>query len=312
MFGGPSLVLSIRAVTITNGVRMKWFVNGQEGMSLGIKEWELAIKDVENLENMSKLGRKVYGMCLRSAGASADKQMDGAIMAFSHVLHHMLDEMDNDMWADLRWSVQEEWRFTEKTLWESPDALMRSHKLLQSAEPAPPLLMLEQIGHDLLMVVRPNMYRLIWAMLVSDGRKVDLHGLEEADETGSSLLAPMAMLDRLMANGVPEFLDEEEAAGLWHLVLLLNIAGKDGVDDDELLRAIQERKFYVEGKSFLIELYMHSRTGVEFTAEDLEAWRKNLVQSLSALFAFKVMFMASMIGEKGPIHMDGMLEEEAD
>jgi hypothetical protein len=122
----------------------------------------------------------------------------------------------------------------------------------------------------------------------------------------------MAMLDRLMANGVPDFLDEEEAAGLWHLVLLLNIAGKNGVDNDELLRAIQERKFYVEGKSFLIELYMHSSTGIEFTAEDLETWRKNLVQALSALIAFKVMLMASIIGEKGPIQMNGMLGEGED
>lgn len=288
---------------------MKWFVNRQDGMSLGIKEWDLVLQDVENLENMSKLGQKVYGTCLRSAGAPVDKQMGGAMMAFAHLLHHMVDEMDEDMWANLRWSVQEEWRFTEKSLWESPDALMQAHQLLLSAEPAPPLLVLEQIGHDLLMVVRPNLYRLIWAMLVSDGRKVDLHGLEAADETGSSMLAPMAMLDRLMANGVPDFLDEEEAAGLWHLVLLLNIAGKDGVDDDELLQAIQERKFYVEGRSFLIELYMHSSTGTEFTAEDLEGWRGNLVQALAALFAFKVMFMASIVGEKGPIQMGGLAGE---
>jgi hypothetical protein len=291
---------------------MKWFVNGQNGMSLGIKEWDLALQDVESLENQSKLGRKVYGMCLRSAGAPVDKQMEGAMMAFAHILHHMLDEMDDDMWANLRWSVQEEWRFTEKSLWESPDALMQSHRLLQSAEPAPPLLMLEQIGHDLLMVVRPNLYRLIWSMLVSDGRKVDLHGLEASDETGSSMLAPMAILDRLMANGIPDFLDEEEAAGLWHLVLLLNIAGKDGVDNDELLQAIQERKFYVEGKSFLIELYLHSSTGTEYTAKDLEGWRKNLVQALAALFALKVMFMAAIIGEKGPVQMNGMLGEGAD
>ncbi len=285
---------------MTRSLRMRWFEAGDKGMQMDIKEWNEALKDVEDLERMIALGKKVYANCMRAAGTKADGRFDGTIMAFAHILHHMLDEMDQELWADLRWNLEEQWRFTEPALWECPDPLLKAHSTLDKVE-GTSLLELQQMGHDLLQVVRPNLMRLVWAMTVSSGRKVEMHGLEGADPNGVSLLVPLALLDRLMASGTPDFLDEEEAAGLWQLTMALEVASTDGITLDELSRCINERQYRFEGNKVRMELYMHSSGGVGVTPKQLGRWRSSMVPVLSVLIAFKVMFLASATGENGPL-----------
>jgi hypothetical protein len=152
--------------------------------------------------------------------------------------------------------------------------------------------------------VRPNLYRLIFAMLVAEGRKVDLTYLEAADPTLTSLLVPMGMLDRLMAEGIPEMLDEEEAMGLWHLSQDLSIAGRMGIETDEIVAAVLERRYFVDGRKVKMDLYMHSRHGTTFTANEISSWNEQVVQAIAALTAFKVMLIAVTIAGTGAMHAD--------
>ncbi len=282
---------------------MKWFVAGEKGMRLDIKEWSDALQDVEDLDRMIALGKRVYANAMRTASVKMERKFDGTIMAFAHVLHHMLDEMDQEMWSDLRWSLEEQWKFAERGLWESPDPILKAHAALDKSEDVA-LLELQQMGHDLLQVVRPNIMRLVWAMTVSSGRKVELHGLEAADPSGSSLLVPLALLDRLMAGGTPDFLDEEEAAGLWELTMAIDIASIDGVTLDELSRCETEREYRFEDGKVKLDLYLHSVGGVPFTMKTVGTWRTNLVPVLCLLIAFKVMFLASVTGGSGALYSD--------
>jgi hypothetical protein len=128
-----------------------------------------------------------------------------------------------------------------------------------------------------------------------------MHGLEGADPNGVSLLVPLALLDRLMASGTPDFLDEEEAAGLWQLTMALEVASTDSITLDELSRCINERQYRFEGNKVRMELYMHSSGGVDVTPKQLGRWRSSMVPVLSVLIAFKVMFLASATGENGPL-----------
>lgn len=278
---------------------MKWFNEDDSGIALDIKEWAKALENVEDLDNMTKLGKKAYSDCLMAAKAKRDPGMDGALKAFAHTLHHMMDEMDEEMWADLRWAMEGEWRFKDRSFWESPAATLTAY--------APdsldgPVSVLERIGRDLNHFIRPNLYRLIFAMLVAEGRKIDQGYLEAGDPTATSLMVPMGMLDRLMAEGVPNMLDEDEAMGLWHLAQDLSIGGRMGIETDEIALAIMDRRYFVDGKKVRIELYMHSRGGTVFSIGELSSWNEQMVQAMAALSAFKVMLIAATIGETGQLH----------
>lgn len=281
---------------------MRWFKEDASGVGIETKEWAEALKDVEDLERMTRLGRKVYADCVRLGGGKKDASMEGGLMAFAHVLHHMMDNMDEEMWANLRWAMEGEWKYQERTMWESPENTLSRYASLKEGKDI--IGDLERIGVDLQMHIRPNIVRLVFAMLVADGRKVDMASLESADPTGRSLLAPMAMLDRLMAEGIPEMLDEEEAMGLWHLSQSLLFAGPYDIETDEVMAAIQERRYFVSGQSVRLWLYMHSREGTMFTAKEVAIWRTELLQAVAMMMAFKVMLVAATIGESGPLHPD--------
>jgi len=278
---------------------LKWFQEDDAGVTLDTKEWAKALEDVENLETMTRLGMKVYRDCLSVAKAKKDENMEAAFMAFAHTLHHMMDEMDDEMWADLRWTMEGEWRFRERTFWESPAVILTSYA--DDNSDRDPSSDLERVGRDMVRVVRPNLFRLLFAMLVAEGRKVDLTYLEAADPTTSSLLVPMGILDRLMAEGVPDMLDEEEAMGLWHLSQDLSIAGRMGIETDEIVTAVLERRYFVEGRKVRMDLYLHSRQGTTFTSSEIGSWKEQTVQAIAALTAFKVMLIAATIGETGAL-----------
>ena len=117
------------AVPIQPRDLMKWFREDDSGVTLDVKEWAKALEDVENLENMTRLGKKVYSDCLTVAKMKKDPGMDGAFMAFAHTLHHMMDEMDEEMWADLRWGMEGEWRFKDRMFWESPAIVLAGYSV---------------------------------------------------------------------------------------------------------------------------------------------------------------------------------------
>ena len=83
-----------------------------------LREWSDALKNVEDLDRMTALGRKAYRSSLKAAGVPRDG-LENCLAGFAHVLHHMLDEMDDELWLDLRWYLEMEWQVSHAALYEA-------------------------------------------------------------------------------------------------------------------------------------------------------------------------------------------------
>ncbi|QLH74919.1 MAG: hypothetical protein HPY73_05325 [Methanomassiliicoccales archaeon] len=279
---------------------MKWFRTRDRSISIETGVWEDALKDVEDLEKMAALGLKVYTDCLREAGCARDRGVEMSIVAFAHIIHHMADNMDGPMMDETVWLLEEGWRMNETTFWESPALALQGYRPMVSGDDATPLI-IERVGMDLLSVVRPNLMRLVWAMLVADGRAVGPHDVELADRGGGSMIVPMALLNNLLAEGAPDMLDEEETKGMSHLANILALGPVNGVSTDELLQAVLGRRYMLDEKGVFLWPYLSSGNGVHLGPTALKKVATNMVQVISALTAFKVMLVAMVMGEHGAL-----------
>jgi len=278
------------------GFEMRWFNFAAEGVSLPWKEWGAAAGDPEDLIKSMALGRRVYCSCLKEVGISEEMGAEKALMAFAHILHHTLDEMDEERWLELRWHLQEGWKQSELTLWEAPDRILHADLPMTRKEPLPRLLVIHQ---ELEHVVRPELFRLLWCMLTSSGRRPGLRSLEMRSIEGG-LLFPLMMLEQLSVQGVPAFFDEEEEEGMSYLRSCLQLG--DRLSTDELLEALSSRRYHVLGTKIYLEPYLRSG-GEWFTQKEIMTWRVNLARSCSLLYAFRVMFLAAVSGESGPLRV---------
>jgi len=275
---------------------MRWFNFETKGVSLPWKEWKAAATDPEDLIKSMALGRRTYRFCMKEAGVPEEKEAELALMAFAHILHHTLDEMDEERWLELRWHLQEGWKQSELTLWEAPDRILHADLLMTQKEPLPRLLAIHQ---ELEHVVRPELFRLLWCMLTSSGRRPGLRSLEMRSVEGG-LLFPLMMLEQLSVHGVPAFFDEDEREGMSYLRSCLHLG--DRLSIDELLEALSFRRYHVQDAKIYLEPYLRSG-GEWFTQKEIAAWRVSVTRSCSLLYAFRVMFLAAVSGESGPLRV---------
>jgi hypothetical protein len=98
---------------------------------------------------------------------------------------------------------------------------------------------------------------------------------------------------------VPAFLDGDDAAGVWALVKALRF---NDATADEVLRATLHRAFEVRGKEAVVDLYLHSAQGTKVTTKEVDDWINRACHLAAALEGFKVMLLASVTGENGPLH----------
>ena len=271
---------------------MRWIEIEEQGLGMSLREWSEALKDVEDLDRMTALGRKAYRSSLKAAGVPLDG-LEDSLAAFAHILHHMLDEMDDELWLDLRWYLEMEWQVAHAALYEAP------LEAGPSALKAMPIeTRMAYLGSILQARVRPLIPVLTWAMLVADGRRAPLRaytGLENDD----SMLVAVSMLNQLIADGVPAFLDGEEAAGLWVFVRALRF---NDATADEVLRAALHRAYEVHGKEAVLDLYLHSTQGTTVSSRELDDWIERACHLSAALEGFKIMLLASVTAENGPLH----------
>ena len=275
---------------------MRWFNFETKGVSLPWKEWKAAATDPEDLIKSMALGRRTYRFCMKEAGVPEEKEAELALMAFAHILHHTLDEMDEERWLELRWHLQEGWKQSELTLWEAPDRILHADLLMTQKEPLPRLLAIHQ---ELEHVVRPELFRLLWCMLTSSGRRPGLRSLEMRSVEGG-LLFPLMMLEQLSVQGVPAFFDEDEKEGMSYLRSCLHLG--DRLSIDELLEALSFRRYHVQDAKIYLEPYLRSG-GEWFTQKEIAVWRVSVTRSCSLLYAFRVMFLAAVSGESGPLRV---------
>lgn len=276
------------------GAEMRWFIFGAEGVKLSGKDWATVTKDPEDMLASIALGAQVHRACLRRAGLPAEKGDESTIIAFAHILHHTLDEMDEERWLELRWHLQEGWRRSDMALWESPERWLAP--LGKEKEILPMVLSLQSSMEN---VLRPELFRLLWCMLTAAERKTPWYALETRDAKGG-LLFPLMLLEQLCSDNVPPFLDEEENDGMAHLRRTLRFSGR--LSNDELLDALSSRKYQVRGAKLFLESYL--RPGGEwFTGAEIRGWQERCSRSCALLFAFRAMFIASVVGESGPLRI---------
>jgi hypothetical protein len=265
---------------------MRWFVQDREGARLPWKEWDNAARDPEDMLASIALGNRAYRACMRAAKLPPQREAANTITAFAHILHHMLDEIDEDRMLELRFVLQEDWREESAGLWEPPSEAIWPIG-------GDPRLELLSLRHGLERTVGPELLRLFWAGMTASGRIVPLR----SEETGTGVLFPLLMLDKMRAENLPAFLDEEERAGLAFLRSELTLSEWTSVDDLEAALS-RQRQFVRQGR-----LYMDGGIGGGrwFDMKEISTWREKVLRVSSLLIAFRVMFLASVTGESGPL-----------
>ena len=252
------------------------------------KEWGRAAEDPEDMLASMALGSRAYGACVNAADLPPRKGHEGAVTAFAHILHHMLDELDEDRLLELRYVLQEGWRETSPGLWEPPEAVIWPIGKDMRTE-------LLSLRHCVERAIGPDLLRLSWAAMTSAGRSPPLLSME----AGTGLFLPLAMLDRMRAEDVPPFLEDEEREGMAFLRSELSAGGGSFIDEiaSELTH---QRHVLRDGR-----LFIEARTsgGRWFDMDDVLRWRERGLRSCSLLLAFRVMFLASVTGESGGLRV---------
>lgn len=261
---------------------MRWFVLGEEGARLPWKEWDKAARDPEDMLASMALGEKAYRSCMRSAELPARREAMNTITAFAHLLHHMLDEIGEDRMLELRYVLQEDWMGACPGLWEPPT---------ETVWPIGDDLRLEMLSlrHCLQRTVAPELLRLYWAGMTAAGRDLPVRS------TGTPF--PLLMLDKMRAEDLPPFLEQEEREGMAFLRSELTLSDRISIDDLEEVLArqswlVRREQVFVGG---------HASGGGWFGRKEVRAWREGALRSCSLLIAFRVMFLASVTGESGPL-----------
>ena len=74
------------------------------------------------------------------------------------------------------------------------------------------------------------------------------------------------------------------------------------LSNDEILDALASRRYQAHAGKLFLEPYL--RPGGEwFTCAEIRAWRDRCSRSCALLFAFRAMFLASVVGESGPLRV---------
>lgn len=265
---------------------MRWFVQGKEGARLPWKEWEKAAGDPEDMLASMALGEKAYRTCMRLAKLPPQKEAAKTITAFAHILHHMLDEIGEDRMLELRYILQEDWKEVWTGLWEPPTEVIWPIGGDLRFE-------LLSLRHGLERTVAPELLRLFWAGMTAAG-----HGIPvRSTEAGTRVYFPLLMLDKMRAENIPPFLDEEEREGLAFLRSELTLSDWTSTDDLESVLS-RQRQFVRQGRLY-IDGYMSG--GRWYEMKDVRDWREKALRSCSLLIAFRIMFLASVTGESGPL-----------
>ena len=265
---------------------MRWFVQGKEGARLPWKEWDEAVGDPEDMLASIALGEKAYRACMRAAKLPPRKEAKNTITAFAHILHHMLDEIGEDRMLELRYILQEDWKEVSTGLWEPPSEVIwpmgddiRSELL--------------SLRHGLERVVGPELLRLFWAGMTAAGRSIPVR----STEAGTGVYFPLLMLDKMRAENIPPFLDEEEKEGLAFLRSELTLS--DWISTDDLEAALSHQRQFVHRGRLFVDGCMSG--GRWYELGDVRDWREKALRSCSLLIAFRIMFLASVTGESGPL-----------
>lgn len=265
---------------------MRWFVQGREGARLPWKEWEKAAGDPEDMLASMALGLKAYRACMRAAKLPPQREAQGTVTAFAHILHHMLDEIGGDRMLELRYVLQEDWKEVSTGLWEPPS---------EAIWPIGDDLRLELLSlrHCLERTIAPELLRLFWAGMTAAGRSIPVRSTEPS----TKVYFPLLMLDKMRAENVPPFLDEEERGGLAFLRSELTLS--DWISTDDLQSALsRQRQFVRQGRLYIDGLMSGGRW---YEMKDVRDWREKALRSCSLLIAFRIMFLASVTGESGPL-----------
>jgi hypothetical protein len=270
---------------------MRWFKFKPEGAALPWKEWEQLVRDPEDMTASIALGMKAYRDCLRAAKIAPDKEAAGTITAFAHILHHTLDEMSEERWQLLRWDLQEGWRQEELGLWDAPDTLMRpaGDGILSD---------LLTVRNCLDRVVRPEIYRLAWCAFVSSGRDTRLRPVDSRTSK-IGLICPLMLLERLRREELPPFLDDEEKEGMEFLMTSLRLS--DWASMDEMLTVLSEQKYVLRADKVYMDYYVSG--GRWSDRGEVAKWKEGCLKACALLMAFRVMFLASVTGESGPLRV---------
>lgn len=265
---------------------MRWFIHGKEGARLPWKEWDKAASDPEDMLASIALGEKAYRQCMRAAKLPPQKEAKKTITAFAHVLHHMLDEMDEDRMLELRYVLQEGWRYDAPYLWEPPNEVLWPIGSDLRIE-------LLSLRHDLERVIAPGSFGVFWAAMTAAGRRIPVR----STEFGTGLSYSLAMLDRMLAEEIPPFLDDEEKEGMGLLRSGLRLSEWTSID--ELAACLSDQRYIVSQGRIFIEGATSGGRWVD--RKDVRDWREKALRSCSLLIAFRVMFLASLTGESGPL-----------
>ncbi|MCX6651654.1 MAG: hypothetical protein NT131_08405 [Methanomassiliicoccales archaeon] len=270
---------------------MRWFRFGAEGAALSWKEWDKLVADPEDMMASIALGRKAYGDCLRLAGISPDQGAVGTITAFAHILHHTLDEMSEERWQLLRWDLQEVWKQEELGLWDPPETVMRN-----TGDGM--LLDLLTVRNCLDRVARPEIYRLAWCCFISSGRDTHLRPVDSR-MSKNGLSGPLMLLERLRRDGLPPFLDEEEKEGMAFLLSSLRLS--DWAPSDEILDVLAGHRYALHANKVYLDYYVSG--GRWEDRAEVARWKERCLKACAMLMAFRVMFLASVTGESGPLRV---------
>jgi hypothetical protein len=286
---GTTRFISDRLGSLNIGEGMKWFSFGRSGLDFGREEWKRLMEEPGDLDNLTSLGLGIYQDCMVTAAIDPDPELTNAIEAMAHVVYHMTEEMDDDLWTDLVFFLQQRWRFDEQAFWESPETFMTANADVERSDRRNMLVELMLIEHGMLYRVRPAVFRLAWCMMISSGMKRGMGSIEEND-LGQTLLVPTTFLEELVQERAPDFFDQKESTGMSMLLRYLRLR-ETGSIADEVVRSISSRTFWMVDGGVAMDLYLHAERYPPIEEERVAAWRKSAIHLAACMSAFNVMLV---------------------
>jgi hypothetical protein len=271
------------------GDRLRWYSFGRSDVDFGREEWKALMESPDDLNKLTGLGTAIYHDCAAEAGLEPDPGLDVALEAIAHVVYHMSEVKDEDLWMDLVFFLQQRWRFKEQSFWESPEMLMMANAEAERAVRKDSLVDLLLIGDAMRSRVRPAVFRLVWCMMISAGLMRSMDSVEANDPSGN-LLVPSVFLREMVEERVPDFFDDKESSGLQTLLEYLRLRERGSIAD-EVARAISSRGFWTVEGGAVIDLYLHQEGGLEIEEDRIVAWRRCAVHLSACMAAFNVMLV---------------------
>ena len=288
---------------------MIWYSFGRAGLDFRREEWERLLEGPKELNNLTALGMVVYRECVATAALDRDPELDGAIEAMAHVLFHMAESPNDELWTDLSFFLQQRWRFDEQAFWESPEMFMMANADAERSARRNVLSELLLVGHGLRDRIRPAIFRLVWCMTVSSERGRSMGSIESID-AGRTLLVPTAFLEDLVAERAPDFFDENESAGMKAMIGYLRLR-EAGSLADEVMASITSRTFWLVQGGAVMDLYLHGERGTAIEEERVASWRRATTHLAACMCAFNVMLVGMVTAAGMDVGPERFKENEA-